>query len=130
MSGMMNMVVGNATQNVTRDIVRTNLQLYLDASNSLSYPGTGTTWTDLSGNAKHFTLKKGQTGSSTTNIGPTYERINNKYGLQFRPGGTYSDPVNDAQWLSGPTSILQTYTNGTISCWLKTQAKTRGVVSG
>ena len=128
MTGVMAMMTGNATQNVTRDIVRTNLQLYLDASNSLSYPGTGTTWTDLSGNAKHFTLYKGQTTSSSINIGPTYTlNNNNKYGLGFRSGGTYSDAVNDAQWLSGPISILQTYTSGTISCWLKTQAKTRSV---
>lgn len=33
----------------------TNLQLLLDASNSRSYPGSGTSWFDLSGNNRHFT---------------------------------------------------------------------------
>jgi hypothetical protein len=38
------------------DIVRSNLQLYLNAASSASYPGTGTTWTDLSPNAYSTTL--------------------------------------------------------------------------
>ena len=36
-------------------IPTTNLQLLLDASNPKSYPGTGTTWFDVSGNNKNFT---------------------------------------------------------------------------
>ncbi len=37
------------------NIPTTNLQLLLDASNPKSYPGSGSTWYDLSGNNKHFT---------------------------------------------------------------------------
>lgn len=33
----------------------TNLQLLLDAGNPKSYPGTGTTWYDVSGNGRNFT---------------------------------------------------------------------------
>jgi len=33
-----------------------NLHFYLDAGNINSYPGTGTTWTDLSGNNNDFTV--------------------------------------------------------------------------
>ncbi|MBC7869012.1 type II secretion system protein [Candidatus Saccharibacteria bacterium] len=33
--------------------------LYLDASDTASYPGTGTTWTDLSGNGNNGTLMNG-----------------------------------------------------------------------
>lgn len=40
-------------------IVTTNLQLYLDAGNTSSYPGSGTTWTDLSGNSNTGTLTNG-----------------------------------------------------------------------
>jgi hypothetical protein len=36
--------------------VLSNLSLYLDAGNTASYPGTGTTWTDLSGNSRNATL--------------------------------------------------------------------------
>jgi len=37
-------------------IVSSGLILNLDASNASSYPGTGTTWTDLSGNGNNATL--------------------------------------------------------------------------
>lgn len=39
-----------------RLIVTDGLVLCLDAANTRSYPGTGTTWFDLSGNENHFTL--------------------------------------------------------------------------
>jgi hypothetical protein len=37
-------------------IIRDGLSLYLDSTNTKSYPGTGTTWFDLSGNNNHGTL--------------------------------------------------------------------------
>jgi hypothetical protein len=37
-------------------VVQSGLQLYLDARNTKSYPGSGATWIDLSGNARNFTL--------------------------------------------------------------------------
>ena len=37
-------------------IVRDSLILYVDAANSKSYPGSGTTWKDLSGSNHHLTL--------------------------------------------------------------------------
>ena len=46
------------------DIVEDNLVLYLDAANTKSYPGTGTTWTDLSGNGVTGTLVNGATFNS------------------------------------------------------------------
>jgi len=45
--------------------VTTNMLLYLDAGNRTSYPGTGTTWTDLSPNANHATNLTGVTYSSS-----------------------------------------------------------------
>ena len=45
-------------------IIRDNLVLCLDAANSKSYPGSGTTWTDLSGNGNNGTLTNGPTYSS------------------------------------------------------------------
>jgi hypothetical protein len=38
------------------NIVTSGLILSLDAANSRSYPGSGTTWFDVSGNDNHFTL--------------------------------------------------------------------------
>jgi hypothetical protein len=46
-------------------IVTNGLVLYLDASNWRSYLGTGTTWTDLSGNGNTGTLTNGPTYSSS-----------------------------------------------------------------
>ena len=46
-------------------IVTANLQLYLDAADSASYPGTGTTWTDLSPNAYSTTIVGAPTFNST-----------------------------------------------------------------
>ena len=45
--------------------VTTNMLLYLDAGNRTSYPGTGTTWTDLSPNANNATSLNGVTYSSS-----------------------------------------------------------------
>ena len=45
-------------------IVRDNLVLYLDAANTKSYTGSGTTWTDISGKGHHGTLDNGPTFSS------------------------------------------------------------------
>ena len=43
----------------TPTIVQNGLVLNLDAGNTSSYPGTGTTWTDLSGNNNNGTLVNG-----------------------------------------------------------------------
>jgi hypothetical protein len=40
----------------TLPVIKDGLQLYLDAGNTSSYPGSGNTWYDLSGNNRHFTL--------------------------------------------------------------------------
>jgi len=45
-------------------IVTDGLVLYLDAGNSLSYPGSGTTWTDLSRSRTNAVLNNGPTFSN------------------------------------------------------------------
>jgi hypothetical protein len=49
-------------------IVTSGLVLALDAAERLSYPRTGTTWRDLSGNSNNFSLINGPTFSNT-NLG-------------------------------------------------------------
>ena len=49
--------------------VTTNLLMYVDASKSSSYSGSGTTWFDLSGNGRNMTLTNGPTYTSGT---PSY----------------------------------------------------------
>lgn len=41
--------------------ITNGLLLYLDAADNVSYPGSGTTWNDLSGNNNHFTLTNSPT---------------------------------------------------------------------
>ena len=41
----------------TEPIVNSGLQLYLDADDATSYPGTGTTWYDLSGNGNDVAMQ-------------------------------------------------------------------------
>jgi hypothetical protein len=50
------------------DVVENGLVLALDAGNLKSYPGTGTTWTDLSGNGNNGTLVNG-VGYNSGNLG-------------------------------------------------------------
>jgi hypothetical protein len=49
-------------------LVLPGLVLCLDAANSKSYPGSGTTWTDLSGNGNNGTLVNG-VGYNSGNLG-------------------------------------------------------------
>lgn len=50
-----NLTVSQSTT-VGPNIVPEDIVLYLDASNLTSYPGSGTTWYDISGNSNNFTL--------------------------------------------------------------------------
>jgi hypothetical protein len=58
-------------------IVTTGLILNLDAGNIASYPGSGTTWTDLSGNGNNGTLVNGPTYSSESGGKITFNGTNN-----------------------------------------------------
>lgn len=48
----------------TPGVVTDGLVLHLDAGDSASYPGTGTTWSDLSGQGNDYTLTNGPTYNS------------------------------------------------------------------
>ena len=50
--------------NYSPKIVTDGLVLCLDAANPLSYPGSGNTWFDISGNNKHFTWDNADWNSS------------------------------------------------------------------
>lgn len=49
-------------------VVTRGLRVFLDAGDTRSYPGTGTTWTDISGNGVNFTLRNSP-AYSTSNGG-------------------------------------------------------------
>jgi hypothetical protein len=76
-------------------IITDGLVLCLDAANSKSYPGSGTTWRDISGNGNNGTLVNG----------PTFNSANG--------GNIVFDGSNDYVSIS-----LETLTNFTVSLWI------------
>jgi hypothetical protein len=88
-------------------IVTDGLVLCLDAANKRSYPGAGTTWTDLS--------KQGNNGTLTN--GPTFDSANG--------GSILFDGSNDYVEVQGNYHLLSALT---ISCWFKlTNSMSAGV---
>jgi hypothetical protein len=81
-------------------IVTNGLVLALDAGNIKSYPGSGTTWTDLSGNGNNGTLING-VGYSGDNLGS----------LVF-------DGVNDYVGLGTSTSLVPPYVTASLFVYL------------
>lgn len=57
-------------------IVTNGMILCLDAGNPKSYPGSGTTWSDLSGNGYHGTLTNGPTYSSSDGGSIAFDGVN------------------------------------------------------
>jgi hypothetical protein len=68
-------------------IVTDGLVMHLDAGNTASYPGSGTTWTDLSGNGNNATLTNGPTFDSANGGSIVFDGTNDhattSYGPQF-----------------------------------------------
>lgn len=75
--------------NFSPKIVTDGLVLALDAGNTKSYPGSGTTWSDLSKNVNNATLINGTTFSSDNNGGITFDGTNDYYSSPYQ--GSLSD---------------------------------------
>ena len=90
-------------------VVQAGLTLYLDSSQASSYPGSGATWYDLSGNGNNATLYNS----------PTYD------GTSLVFSGTGTAPalgtVGSVQYGQAPNGV---YFNGdfTINTWIKISA--------
>jgi hypothetical protein len=71
--------------------VTDGLVLALDAANPKSYPGSGTTWTDLSGNGNNGTLVNG-VGYSGDNLGSlSFDGVNDYVNFTDKPEFTFTD---------------------------------------
>ena len=80
-------------------VVDTSLRLWLDTGQPTSYPGSGSTWTDLSGN-----------GATTTLVGsPTYASTQGGY-LTFNGSSQYGT-VSQTTTLTSATFITWIYSN-------------------
>ena len=93
----------------SEDIVSSGLVLYLDAGNISSYSGSGSTWTDLSGNSNTATLT----------ASPTYDSSNS--GSLLFNGST--------QWatITNPSTLRNQ--NFTVSIWFKPATQSSAIKS-
>jgi hypothetical protein len=88
-------------------IVTDGLVLCLDAANTKSYPGSGTTWTDLSGNGNNGTLTNG----------PTFDSSNG--------GSIVFDGANDGVQLTHNSSwVINSADNFSVAIWFFTTSST------
>jgi hypothetical protein len=83
--------------NYSPKIVTDGLVLCLDAANSRSYPGSGTTWFDLSGNGNNGTLANGPTFNANNNGSIVFdgtndyvEITNRNTNLEFQPSQAFT----------------------------------------
>lgn len=69
--------VTKTSSSLTSEISRSGLITHLDASNPLSYPGSGTVWYDLSGMGYHYNI----VATAYNPSGPKYMDFNGSYGI-------------------------------------------------
>jgi hypothetical protein len=94
-------------------IVTDGLVLMLDAANGESYPGTGTVWTDLSGNGNNGTLVNGPTFSSGNGGSLVFDgiddRVNSSTGVTWFSNASFTvetwfkfdtSPPSEQLWFS------------------------------
>jgi hypothetical protein len=101
---------GRGVRTVSPGIVTDGLVLWLDASNKPSYPESGTTWIDLSGNNNNGTLTNGPTFNSSNEGSIVFDGVNDYISL----------PTNFISWVGGIPF--------TISVWFKTTST--GIIFG
>ena len=87
------------------NVVEDGLMLYLDAADPKSYPGSGTTWFDLSGNGRHATLRNYSAGL------PSHSTNNNGY-FDFTPNGSYATVPHDSEIASAAFDDSWNFTLG------------------
>ena len=86
------------------NIVESGLVLYVDAANPKSYPGSGTTWADLSGNGNNGTLTNGPTFSSANGGIIVFDGTNDFVVTQQNSGFTGNINATISTWVY-PTSV-------------------------
>jgi len=92
-------------------LITNNLVLYLDAANLSSYPGSGTTWTDVSNNNRTGTLTGGPTFSSA-----------NGGSIVFDGSNDLVDITNTASTFAFANSTF------TVNIWFKQSALSNGAL--
>ena len=108
-TGISSMTGVSTITNVATGIITSGLVLHLDAGNAASYPGTGTVWTDLSGNSNTGTLTNGPTYSATDS------------------GSILFDGTNDFVLETNPSTLRNQ--NFTVSVWINPGTQLQAIIS-
>jgi hypothetical protein len=101
-------------------IITDGLVLVLDAANQKSYPGSGTTWSDLSGNGNNGTLINGPTFDSGNLGSLEFDRVDDHVTTTGMSNFSYTNGITVLIWhynQSGAGSGLYrgVVTNGTVA---------------
>jgi len=104
--------------------ISNNLLLNMDAGNSSSYPGSGTSWYDISGNSRVATLS-GYGGGST----PTYSSSGGG-SILFNRASTTNDSAAVFSLSAGGTSWADLTSTVTLSLWFYTGTSAVMIIAG
>jgi hypothetical protein len=85
---------GRGVRTISSGIVTDGLVLWLDAGNTPSYPGSGTAWTDLSGNKNNGTLTNGPTYNSGNGGSIVFDGNNDFIETTYTPGNISSQTMS------------------------------------
>ncbi|MEI6582598.1 MAG: SUMF1/EgtB/PvdO family nonheme iron enzyme, partial [Chitinophagia bacterium] len=104
---------GRGVRTIPSGIVADGLVLWLDAGTKPSYPGSGTTWTDLSGNKNNGTLING-IGFDNANGGSlSFDGVNDYTSIDNAPTLNFSSAVTISIWFfSGTNQATTLYLKG------------------
>ena len=93
------------TNQYSNNIIYSGLQLYLDAASSSSYPGSGTTWYDLSGQNNHVTMQNSGSISYTASGGGYFTTGSTGYFNRATTTGipTGTSAYTMSAWVQWPT---------------------------
>ncbi|MFN4975767.1 MAG: SUMF1/EgtB/PvdO family nonheme iron enzyme, partial [Bacteroidota bacterium] len=95
---------GRGVKTISLGIVTDGLVLWLDAGVTASYPESGTTWTDLSGNRNNGTLING-IGFNNTNGGSlSFDGVNDYASIENSPTLNFSTAVSISIWFNSGTN--------------------------
>lgn len=116
-------------------IVTDGLVLCLDAANAKSYPGSGTTWTDLSGNGRNGTLVNGPTFDSSNGGSIAFDETNdyvsvNNFSIQSHSICAFvkTNKLNDFQGIFGQANSI--WNNLSVALRIKNNNTINYVLSG
>jgi hypothetical protein len=85
---------GRGVRTISSGIVTDGLVLWLDAGIAPSYAGSGTTWTDISGNRNNGTLTNGPTYNSSNGGSIVFDGNNDFIETTYTPGNISSQTMS------------------------------------